>query len=65
MRKYRVECKIDGNYTRKEIECREMTIIHSSYCFWEGEIGTTNRLVYAFPIMFTIVQGLPDDQTLN
>lgn len=63
MRKYRVECKIDGNYTQKQIECREMTIEHGSYCFWTGEYGETNKLLWAFPIIFTIVEGLPETET--
>lgn len=60
MRNYRVTCKVDGTYTQKTIECREMTIEHNSYCFWDGELGRTNRLLWAFPIMFTIVEGLTD-----
>lgn len=62
MRKFRVECRIEGNFTRKEITCREMTIRDSSYCFWTGEVGETNRLAWAFPIMFTIVEGLQDPE---
>ena len=59
-RKYRVECRIDGIHTIKEIECRSMEIDRGCYCFWTGEIGKTNRLAWAFPIMFTIVEGLPE-----
>jgi hypothetical protein len=62
MGKYRVHCRIDGNYTQIDIECREMTIEHTSYCFWTGEYGKTNRLEWAFPIMFTIIEGLPDPE---
>jgi hypothetical protein len=62
MERYKVIYKHDGTYTTKTIECREMTIEHSSYCFWTGEIGATNRLAWAFPIMFTIVEGLPDTE---
>ena len=60
MQKYRVVCRIDGIRTIKVIECREMTIEHTSYCFWTGDIGKTNRLAWAFPSMFTIVERLPD-----
>ena len=63
MKRYRVECRIADRLITKQIECREMTIGHNSYCFWTGEIGATNRLVWAFPIMFTIVEGLPDTET--
>lgn len=65
MRNYRVHCRIEGNYTQKEIKCREMTIEHSAYCFWIGEYGQTNRLAWAFPIMYTIVEGLPDTEQTN
>lgn len=61
MRKYKVRCRIDGEVTSKTIECREMTIERNSYCFWTGEYGVTNTLLFAFPIMFTIVEGLPED----
>jgi len=63
MNRYRVVHKHDGNATTQIIECREMTIEHSSYCFWTGNYGVTNRLAWAFPIMFTIVEGLPDTET--
>ncbi len=63
MRNYRVVHKHDGVSTNQKIECREMTIEHSSYCFWTGAYGATNRLTWAFPIMFTIVEGLPDTET--
>jgi len=63
MRNYKVVYKHDGNYIEKEIKCREMTIEHSSYCFWTGDYGATNRLAWAFPIMYTIVEGLPDNET--
>jgi hypothetical protein len=63
MRRYKVTCRIDGEEIEKYIICREMTINHNSYSFWTGEIGATNRLAWAFPIMFTIVEGLPDTET--
>lgn len=61
MVKYTVECKIDGNYTRKQIECREMTINDGAYCFWTGEHGQTNKLIWAFPVMFTIVKRIEEE----
>ena len=62
MERYRVRHKHDGMKTTQTIECREMTIEHGSYCFWTGCKGTTSRLAWAFPIMFTIVEGLPDTE---
>ena len=64
MIKYKVECRIAGEDIEKYIECREMTIKEGSYCFWTGELGATNRLAWAFPIMFTIVEGLPDSEEI-
>lgn len=63
MRNYRVVCGFDGLRTEKVIECREMTIQSNSYCFWTGQYGNTNRLLWAFPVMFTIIEGLPDTET--
>ena len=65
MRNYKVIHKHDGNTTIQKIECREMTVEHSAYCFWIGEYGQTNRLAWAFPIMYTIVEGLPDTEQTN
>jgi hypothetical protein len=60
MRRYKVRCNVNGHVHEHTIECREMTISHNAYCFWAGEHGDKNRLIYSFPIMFTIVEGLPD-----
>lgn len=61
MSKYRVECRIGSSCTIRTIECREMTINEGSYCFWTGEYGKTNKLVYAFPIMNSIVEGIHEE----
>jgi hypothetical protein len=60
MERFKVRCKIDGDVWEQIIECREMTIDHNSYCFWTGDYGATNRLIWAFPAMFTVVEGLED-----
>lgn len=60
-RRFKVICKIGGDYTTEYIDCREMTIEGNSYCFWTGEYGETNRLVFAFPVSRTIVEGLQDN----
>jgi hypothetical protein len=64
MSNYKVTHKHDGNSTVRIIKCREMTIEHGSYCFWTGDHGATNRLAWAFPIMFTIIEGLPDTEEI-
>lgn len=64
MENYRVVHKHNGNLTIQEIECREMTIEHNAYCFWTGEYGKNRRLAWAFPIAFTIVEGLPDTEEI-
>lgn len=61
MAKYKIRCHIGNSLTERVIECREMTIDSGSYCFWTGEYGATNTLLFAFPIMFTIVEGLLED----
>lgn len=58
MARYKVICKLDGNTYTQFIECREMTIDGGSYLFWEGAYGETNRLMWAFPVSRTIVEGL-------
>ena len=63
MQKYKVRCHIGNAYTERLIECREMTIKDGSYCFWTGEYGETNKLVYAFPVMYTIVEGIYENET--
>lgn len=58
MEKYKVYCNIHNDITRKLVECRTMTMDNGAYCFWSGEIGITNKLIWSFPIMFTIVEGV-------
>ena len=58
MRKYKIECRIEGRLITKTIECREMTIEGYSYCFWAGEYGKTNKLLCAFPASRTVVEGI-------
>jgi hypothetical protein len=60
MANYKVKCRIDGDVTVEYIQCREMTIKDGAYCFWEGEYGDTNKLISAYPVMFTIVTNVED-----
>ena len=64
MEKYEVECRIDGTLRRMNIECRELTVVDGAYCFWAGEYGETNKLLYAFPVMFTIVKNLQKEEEI-
>ncbi len=64
LKKYKVVCRIDGSQTVMEIECRELTISNGAYCFWSGEYGQSNKLLYAFPVMFTIVQNLQTEEEI-
>ncbi len=64
MENYRVECRIDGCQTNMKIQCRELTISNGAYCFWAGEYGETNKLMYAFPVMFTIVENLQKEEEI-
>jgi hypothetical protein len=63
MAKFKIKCQIGSHYTEKLIDCRELTIKDGAYCFWTGEYGTTNKLVYAFPVMYTIVEGIHENET--
>ena len=63
MEKFKARCWVGNTYTERIIDCREMTIKDGSYCFWTGEYGTTNKLVYAFPVMYTIVEGIHENET--
>lgn len=58
MAQYKIECRIEGRLITKTIECREMTIEGYSYCFWAGEYGKTNKLLWAFPVSRTVVEGI-------
>jgi len=64
MEKYRVVCRIEGSQTTMNIECRELTVVNGAYCFWKGEYGKTNKLMYAFPVMFTIVENLQTEEEI-
>lgn len=64
MEKYKLFCRIENDVTRKTIECREMTMQNGAYCFWTGEIGSTNRLLWSYPIMFTIIEGVSKEESI-
>ena len=58
MAQYKITCRIENEVWRQTIECREMTIEGYSYCFWAGEYGKTNKLLWAFPVSRTVVEGI-------
>jgi hypothetical protein len=66
MEKYKVTCHILGSYTRvvieKEIECRELTIRENCYTFWKGEYGKSNELIASYPIQYTIIENMKNDE---
>jgi hypothetical protein len=61
MERYKVTCRIENEAWIKTIECREMTIKDGAYCFWTGEYGNTNRLIWSFPVMFTIIEAIEEE----
>lgn len=63
MAQYKIECRFGDRLITRTIECREMTIKDGSYCFWAGEYGETNRLLWAFPVMYTVVEGIYENET--
>jgi hypothetical protein len=62
MIKYRVKCYIHGMSETKIIEAREMTVNEGAYMFWKGEYGQTNELVASYPVAFTIIKNLKDEE---
>lgn len=58
--KYKVSCYIPGRLIEDEIECREMTINDGAYTFWEGEYGSTNKIIASYPITFTIIERIKE-----
>ena len=60
--KYNVYCCIPGISTEEIIECREMTIKEGAYTFWEGEYGETNKIIASFPIAFTIITRVDENE---
>jgi hypothetical protein len=59
--RYLITCRIENEVWRKDIRCREMTIKDGAYRFWTGEYGTTNRLIWAFPVAFTIIENASEE----
>ena len=60
--KYKITCHIPGQHVTNVIECREMLIHEGAYTFWDGEYGTKNTLIASYPIMFTIIENVKDDE---
>lgn len=52
---WHVDCHIPGTNVDADIEARELTLNEGAYCFWVGEYGETNKMIYSFPIQYTII----------
>lgn len=60
--KYNVFCCIPGFSTEEIIECREMTIKEGAYTFWEGGYGEENKIIASYPIAFTVIVRVKEDE---
>jgi hypothetical protein len=62
MKKFKVECYIPGHSWSEIIEAREVTLDEGAYCFWRGEYGETNTLVKSFPIMYSVIETMEEEE---
>lgn len=62
MKKYRVICHIPGTHEEAIIECRELSIRENCYTFWRGEYGETNELIASYPIQYTIIKNISENE---
>jgi hypothetical protein len=60
--KFKVSCYIPGHSWEETIEAREVTMDNGAYLFWRGEYGETNTLVISFPIMYTVVETVIEEE---
>jgi len=62
---YEFFCYIPGCSTRGKITCREMLIQGSAYTFWRGEYGETNKLIACYPVMYTIIELVENEDDVE
>jgi len=63
MAKYKVETYMpDRMYTEKTIECGRLEIRETCFCFWTNVYGKENRLVASYPIHYTVVTEIYDEE---
>ena len=62
MAKFKVKMHIPGAYEEKIIECRRLEIRDNCYCFWTAVYGKENRLVASYPIHYTVVTEIYDEE---
>lgn len=58
MGKFKVRMCIPGSFEEKVIECGRLEIRDNCYCFWTAVYGQSNRLIASYPIQYTIVEEI-------
>lgn len=62
---YEFFCYIPGCSTRGKIKCREMLIQGGAYTFWRDEYGETNKLIACYPVMYTIIELVENEDDIE
>lgn len=55
-------CHIPGTHEETTIECRELSIRENCYTFWRGEYGESNELIASYPIQYTIIKNISENE---
>ena len=61
--KVKIECKIDSNWYREEIECDSYFIKEGAYIFLDkGDFRTYDygNVIRTYPVMFTVVKRIDE-----
>lgn len=58
MGKFKVRMCIPGSFEEKVIECGKLEIRDNCYSFWTNVYGQSNRLIASYPIQYTIVEEI-------
>jgi len=60
-KKFKVQSYMPGNYIESVISCDGLSIKDNAYTFWDYQ-GKNNRLIAAYPIHYTIVKEIYDNE---
>ena len=58
MGRFRVRMCVPGAFEEKVIECGRLEIRDNCYSFWTSVYGQSNRLIASYPIQYTIVEEI-------
>ena len=62
VQKFKVQSYMPGNYIEEVIVCGRLLIKDGSYTFWTDVYGKPNRLIASYPIHYTIVKEIYDNE---